>query len=240
MKLSPEQYKKFKRFTNFLMSEDHNELDWTTYYTYDGSIDEPYGPSSRGYKVDGIENFREEVGLLESIIEEQLPKIDIGQYDNYDDSTGNGTITATFDAQTMSLNFDVDIEITVTHEHTNEKSFDELSQIENDTWNRFKDLKLLGDPEFVEEIRSKYGNEIVVEYDGGGDSGYVQEDSNVPSVMENITYEILELFYSGWEINEGSKGTIVYDFKNRRVTINHDLFETEYLNVEIGEIKLTQ
>jgi hypothetical protein len=128
----------------------------------------------------------------------------------------------------------------VTHEHTNEKSFDELSQIENDTWNRYKDLKLLGDPEFVEEILNKYGNEIVVEYDGGGDSGYVQEDSNVPNIMETITYEILELFYSGWEINEGSKGTIVYDFKNRRVIINHDLFETEYLNVEIGQIELTQ
>jgi len=239
MRLSPEQYKKFKRFANFLISEDHNELDWTTYY-YDGGIDEPYGPNSRGYKVDGIENFREEVGLLETIIEEQLSKIDIGQYDNYDDSTGNGTITATFDAQTMSLNFDIDIEVMVTHEHTREKSFNELSQIENDTWNRYEDLKLLGNPEFVEEIRSKYGNEIIIEYDGGGDSGYVQEENHNPDILNNISYQILELFYSGWEINEGSKGTIVYDFKNRRVTINHDLFESEYLNVEIGQIELTQ
>jgi hypothetical protein len=239
MRLSQEQYKKFKRFANFLISEDHNELDWTTYY-YDGSIDEPYGPNSRGYKVDGIENFREEVGMIETILKSQLSKIDIGKYDNYDDSTGNGTITATFDAQTMSLNFDVDIEVMVTHEHRNEKSFDELSKIENDTRNRYEDLKLFSDPEFIKEIRNEYDDEIVIEYDGGGDSGYIQEENYNPDILNNISYQILELFYSGWEINEGSKGTIVYDFKNRRVTINHDLFESEYLNVEIGQIELTQ
>jgi hypothetical protein len=79
----------------------------------------------------------------------------------------------------------------------------------------------------------------MVEYDGGGDSGYIQ-DNDIPEVLENITYEILDVYYSGWEINEGSTGNIVYDFENEMVTINHNLFENSTFGVELGEIKLTQ
>jgi len=240
MRISPEQYKKFKRFANFLISEDHNGLEWTT-YVYDGyDMDTAHGPNSRGYKVDGIENFREEVGILETIIEEQLPKIDLGKYMMCDDCTGNGTITVTFDVETMSLNFEMDVETTVTHEHTKEISFNKISKQEASVWTRYENLQLLGKQEFIDEIKDKYGEEITVEYDGGGDSGYIQEDENVPSIMNDISLEILDSYYSGWEINEGSNGNIFYDFKNQMVFIDHNLYETENFNVEIGEIKLTQ
>jgi nitrous oxidase accessory protein NosD len=48
------------------------------------------------------------------------------------------------------------------------------------------------------------------------------------------------VYYSGWEINEGSTGNIVYDFENEMVTINHNLFENSTIGVELDTIKLTQ
>ena len=55
-------------------------------------------------------------------------------------------------------------------------------------------------------------NNIVsyVTFDGGGDSGYIQdvdsEDREVPKFILDILYEVLEENYGGWEINEGSQG----------------------------------
>ena len=61
---------------------------------------------------------------------------------------------------------------------------------------------------------------LVITYDGGGDSGQVNDSyssgkksGTITSEIENICYELLEDF-GGWEINEGSQGTI-------EVTRNH-------------------
>ena len=240
MKLSPEQYKKFKRFNNFLISEDASTLEWQNYtYEYGGYMDSPYGPYSRGREVDGLQNFREEVRVLEDILETELQELDFARHMECENCTGNATINIIYDAETMTINFQVDVEFMETHEHNNEQTFDRISSIERSEWSTYKYLKLLGDQEFIDDIKNKYGDEIMVEYDGGGDSGYIQ-DNDIPEVLENITYEILDVYYSGWEINEGSTGNIVYDFKNEMVTINHDLFENSTFGVELGEIKLTQ
>jgi hypothetical protein len=240
MKLSPEQYKKFKRFNNFLISEDDPKLEWENYiYDYGSDMDSPYGPYSRGREVDGLQNFREEVRVLEDILETELQELDFDSHMGCENCTGNGTITITYDVETMSIDFQMSVETMETHEHTTEESFDTISKKEGSTWTTYKNLKLLGDQEFIDEMKNKYGEEITVEYDGGGDSGYIREDG-IPSILEDITYEILDAYHSGWEINEGSKGNIIYDFKNQRVMINHDMFENDGFNVGLGEIKLTQ
>ena len=70
-------------------------------------------------------------------------------------------------------------------------------------------------------------------YDGSGDSGWVQDmvDSGkgpkgLNQVLEYICYDLLELFYGGWEINEGSNGRIDFNFEDQTVQLFH------YQNVE--------
>ena len=65
---------------------------------------------------------------------------------------------------------------------------------------------------YLDEIKS---DSITVTYEGGGDSGFIEtnyESSNgggsIPAVIENICYSLLEEF-GGWEINEGSQGSII-------------------------------
>ena len=61
---------------------------------------------------------------------------------------------------------------------------------------------------------------LEITYDGGGDSGQVHDSyssrkksGTITREIENICYQLLEDF-GGWEINEGSQGTI-------EVTRNH-------------------
>ena len=65
---------------------------------------------------------------------------------------------------------------------------------------------------FLDTIKS---DSITVTYEGGGDSGFIEtsyESSNgggsIPAGIEDICYQLLGDF-GGWEINEGSQGSII-------------------------------
>ena len=77
------------------------------------------------------------------------------------------------------------------------------------------------------------GTEYCSTCDGSGDSGWI--DDNVDSEkeskvstpqLENIAYEALEMFHAGWEINEGSSGSMTFNFENQTFIIDH------YTNIE--------
>lgn len=58
-------------------------------------------------------------------------------------------------------------------------------------------------------------NEIQLKYEGSGDSGFIEDycetdrgSDTVPKFLYDIAYNLLEEF-GGWEINEGSQGTII-------------------------------
>lgn len=86
-----------------------------------------------------------------------------------------------------------------------------------------------------------------VSYEGGGDSGYIDSTyesekgtGDVPAGIEDICYQLLEEF-GGWEINEGSQGTIV--FTKDEIEVNHEwnteIDETNEINIEITENSLS-
>ena len=90
----------------------------------------------------------------------------------------------------------------------------------------------------IEIFKKNKIKEFTCRYNGGGDSGYVEEfeidsdkkiswetlSESEKSIIEDLVYESLENF-GGWEINEGSSGDvqIVYDSNSEscNVIINH-------------------
>jgi len=105
----------------------------------------------------------------------------------------------------------------------------------NDTiTNTFED-----EPEIFMELKDLFedGNvpeSLVVNFDGGGDSGYVNstfEDTNipVPTMIEDYCYTLLESNFGGWEINEGSQGNFVFYLKDEITELNYAE------NTEIGK-----
>ena len=77
---------------------------------------------------------------------------------------------------------------------------------------------------------------VVVEYHGEGDEGYIEEITASPEAkdeelmayrsplydsIQSSAYDLLEQEWGGWEINEGSSGTITLDVATRVAELNH-------------------
>jgi hypothetical protein len=89
---------------------------------------------------------------------------------------------------------------------------------EEDVDKMFKDLE-----ESLED--DERGEILVLRYDGGGDSGYIESDfengERSPDEVENWCYQQLEENFGGWEINEGSQGEFQFDFNEKTVILSH-------------------
>lgn len=105
-----------------------------------------------------------------------------------------------------SISFKVDqrlmIITSIISENGEDPSSDEYDLNNNEVVNTFLDENNL--------------NSIVVEYQGGGDDGYIEnkgKDDNgnqysLSAGMEDVAYSYLETSFGGWENNEGAYGTI--------------------------------
>lgn len=80
----------------------------------------------------------------------------------------------------------------------------------------------------IKEIKQKYGlaGSVCLTYAGSGDSGCIEDiDGNVSDkareALEEWLYLELETRYGGWEINEGSSGTVTVDFDTGGIKWSH-------------------
>jgi len=96
----------------------------------------------------------------------------------------------------------------------------------------------------IREFLEKEGiEEMTVTYEGSGDDGsinseYISQngDGQIDDDIESICYNLLEE-YGGWEINEGSQGTI--NFTKDTIDVNHEWnTEESYTSDEVIEVKL--
>jgi len=82
-------------------------------------------------------------------------------------------------------------------------------------------------------------NYLVLRYNGGGDSGYIESDFEngepSPGVVEEWCYQQLEDNFGGWEINEGSQGKFEFDFNEKTVILSHTYNIEEYKNNTLWE-----
>jgi hypothetical protein len=67
---------------------------------------------------------------------------------------------------------------------------------------------------------------LTVPYNGSGDSGYLESSFNetgdgVPAAIEDWCYRELSDNYSGWEINEGSDGSFIFNFHDMTIELIH-------------------
>ena len=85
----------------------------------------------------------------------------------------------------------------------------------------------------MEIVRNSGVNQLAIDYSGYGDSGsiessYMDENGDyqeIPTEIEDILYRVLEDAYGGWEINDGSYGTI--NIEDGEVSIEHVWKEEE-------------
>jgi len=83
------------------------------------------------------------------------------------------------------------------------------------------------------------GSELVLRYNGSGDSGYIESEfdniESVPSSVEDWAYSVLEDFYGGWEINEGSQGYFKFNIPDKSIILSHTYNTEESSNDTLYE-----
>lgn len=232
MELNDQQKKDLKKFSlllNAMNMEDGNFI--YEYPCYDSTWDELEGPRYKGRLVE-INTPKTITDLFADI------RDDFDTSNFYNESYGNETGNLYFDINVEESNINVTYSFYLmsTENSSITRSFGDLLTAPTPWDNpQVKDqFKILNDPKFIDEMSKKYGQDLEITYDGGGDSGWINEDvqsSTGDAVMdgriEDIGYALLESYYSGWEINEGSSGIIYFNFRKKEIHITHTLnYET--------------
>jgi hypothetical protein len=237
--LSEEDKKKLKRFSFYLQTTSAADgLDWTQYVYDYNDMDSAYGPHP---KVD-LTKFMTEIELIENIFEKAIENYDIEDLIySVEGSTGSANIEVVFNPEDLHLDISIDIYYLEVFETEKTVTFEELSTIENGpyTFQRYDYLKNFGDPTFIQECEKEYGKEFEISYDGYGDSGQLSTDI-LNQKLEYAIYELIDVYHSGWEINEGSTGTIYINFEKQTITIYHSQNSEDAIHKELVTIDLLE
>jgi hypothetical protein len=110
-------------------------------------------------------------------------------------------------------------EISLTHSYSYQTEGGSEGVEYDDMIEEWEEKGVFNDTEIPED------NYLVLKYNGGGDSGYIESDfengESVPTEVEEWCYQQLEINFGGWEINEGSQGEFQFDFNEKTVILSH-------------------
>ena len=198
--LSPAQKKTLKLFSYYVQSHGHTETNKTCWIS-DCSIDDLNDQwiSSTGRFFDSYE-------AIDSVINQIIEDNELSSK-SFSDCDNSGELDINIDAVEGKIFITLNERVFGESESGTEYNLTDLEDNEGVV----KFMKLL--TEFSIPMAS-------VEFSGGGDSGDIEsaiydENGGILNVsydndVENFLYECLRIFYSGWEINEGSHGRFVF------------------------------
>ena len=221
--ITPEESKAFKYLKKYSLSLGIDEVEFSFEYEYspatDVEVDFFTSTNGRSYYSDDIQVPQAiAVKILEFYNRELKDKIeDVWQNFPGDDEFSQGGMY-------LKFNFGIsEVSATVWADYYG--AGDE--QIEE--WEVDEDIRLV---ECINDLKSM-DDEIItatLDFSGGGDSGYIEDDmttnfstDSAPESCKDYMYDKLP---GGWEINEGSQGSGVFDVSKGTFT----LFYTE--NIE--------
>jgi hypothetical protein len=130
-----------------------------------------------------------------------------------------------YDGYLIYQRFDITIytnekkEISLTHSYSYQIEGGSEGVEYDDMIEEWEEKGIFDDTEIPED------NYLVLKYNGGGDSGYIESNfesgQSVPPPVEEWCYQQLEDNFGGWEINEGSQGEFQFDFNEKTVILSH-------------------
>ena len=238
MELTEKQKKDLNGFSLILNSLNMEDgVEWSYRYYGEWEDDEPMGPYYNNRDVSSELNFLP--GSIGTLFEEIKENFDTGNFYNEYYDNENGSLFFILNAEKKEIIVNYDYYDMITEESNIEKNFSDFSNVTAGWRGEERAVKTLTNQNVVNELIKQYGSFCKLRYDGGGDSGWIENEIETengitvdPDVnLETISYDLLELYYGGWEINEGSTGSINYNFQEQKVTMTH------YQNVESTELE---
>jgi hypothetical protein len=198
------------------------------------------GGHQRSYELKEVEDtpgFK----LIEETAEEIVRSLEDEIYDSMycDECNGYGGVNINYDPETQTFSCDIEVYLILSEETEHMKTFEEWANTQPMyPWQTFTYLKKLLDPEFIEKYKNEADNGIFeLIYNGGGDSGQFDEPIDIPRDIEYLGYEIIDVYHSGWENNEGADGTIIINFNEKTISIYHSQNYEDTESVDLGKFQ---
>lgn len=221
IKVPQELKKELQKFNLYCRATtDDIKINWSYYYYVEEGLELSW---SNMHQV-------KYGGEIETYFDELIERFEKEYSDILDDETdcNECTGTASFEINYSPITSTFEMYTTIYTQDTSyfeySKTFDELSKQPRSFWNQSgtRLYEKLNDDNFVQSlIDENDGNtEFEMNFEGYGDSGSI-EDGNYSASIENLGYEILELYAAGFENNEGGKGTIYFNLKDKKMNLEY-------------------
>ena len=250
IKLTEEQKQLIKKPNAYIGGSFSDGIGWDMYIHNEGyytssDLDGPTPSGNGGWQrrdeLNEIENHPGFI-LISEIAIDIADNLESDVYRELDcnDCSGSGTFYINYDAENRIFTAGLDVNIRLSEENYFMKTFNEWANTQPvSEWTRLPTVKKLSDPNFIEKYKNE-GDDGVFElqYNGCGDSGQIDEPTDLPQEIEYLGYEIIEIYFNGWENNEGADGTIVIDFNQRTISIYHLQYREGDKSVELEKYQL--
>jgi hypothetical protein len=214
--LTPDELKTLQLFAYYCRSYGADSV-YKTYYLSDCSED---WEDDKWYSNDvngGIEGYDRIDELIEKLVKNE------SIIDKFDSCDGSQRIEVEIDCKEKSLIINAYETIYGTDPYGNEYTLEDIEDEYGENASKA-----------VEELFTYLnGRDARVEFTGGGDDGYIEDDmtvdgeqQDIPKPIEELLYSILNGNHAGWENNEGAQGS--WEFNSGDKTIFFDFnYNTE-------------
>jgi hypothetical protein len=170
IKLTDEQKKIINRYNLYLMAVvGDSGIFWDGYVSEDDGLYDFEGPYTRRYDTsDDIDRGSSGAILLNNIITEFVEnnEDEFMSYLYCDNCTGYGNVNVKYSPVDSKINIFLNITTRDSQETENFMSFDDLkNQTQNEWGTRYEYLKKLGEPEFIEKMKTGYKKYYDSNYD---------------------------------------------------------------------------
>ena len=242
--LTEKEKKTLERYNNYLIAICGDDgINWTGYiyegeFDYNGNIKAM--PTKNGWeRKDEIDHNEPAMKILNGIAESTLKNTDYDKYTDCDDCDGSGYVSLYYNPMTKTFKTEIDVNETKSDDRSTNRTFEQVLE-GTDNYTRNNEFKKLKDQSYIDELINENNGQTEFEfpYQGYGDSGQIETSLSWGSKIVSIAYEIIDLYYGGWENDGGADGVIIINLENKTISIRHTDYYTESFTVDGDEIKL--
>ena len=221
--LTPEELKTLQVFAYYCRSYGADDV-YTTYYlsacSRDWSDDRWYSRQvSRS--IEGYDKIDE---LIEKLVDNESIT------DEFNECDGSQRIEVEVDCKERILSIYAYETVYGSEPHGSDYTLEDIES-------EFGEETLKAVEELFEHINGREGR---VDFSGGGDDGYIEdyimidnEQFDIPKLIEEMLYSMLNGNYAGWENNEGAQGSWLFDSSEKTILFDFNYNTEEEQNVNI-------
>ena len=222
--LTPDELKTLQLFAYYCRSYGADSV-YKTYYLSDCSED---WEDDKWYSNDvngGIEGYDRIDELIEKLIDNE------SIINHFNECDGSQRIEVEIDCKEKSLIINAYETIYGTDPYGNEYTLENIE----DEYGEYA-------AKAVEELFTYLnGRDARVDFSGGGDDGYIEDDmtvdgeqQDIPKPIEELLYSILNGNHAGWENNEGAQGSWEFNSGNKTIFFDFNYNTEEEQSVDLN------